>query len=136
MGKNDFWKKTNRLTDNRDSEPVKSSKKLSIDENLLTQPVEELVYPGNCNMIIVEKEISYYYGGHFVFSPSRKYVGGHLKNTNIDVDFISFFDLLDDLKEYCNFNICEGDKFFYLRGDRIISDYDGLVECHDDEDIK
>jgi len=86
--------------------------------------------------MIREKEISYHYGGHFVFSPSRKYVGGHLKKTNIDVDFISFFDLLDDLKEYCNFNICEGDKFFYLRGDRIISDYDGLVECHDDQDIK
>ncbi|XP_075074817.1 uncharacterized protein LOC142162369 [Nicotiana tabacum] len=86
--------------------------------------------------MIREKEISYHYGGHFVFSPSRKYVGGHLKKTNIDVVFISFFDLLDDLKEYCNFNICEGDKFFYLRGDRIISDYDGLVECHDDQDIK
>jgi len=49
-----FGKKTNRLTDNRDSEPVKSSKKPSIDENLLTQSVEELVYPGNCNMIIVQ----------------------------------------------------------------------------------
>nr|XP_009777223.1 PREDICTED: uncharacterized protein LOC104226841 [Nicotiana sylvestris] len=45
MSRNDFWKKTNRLTDNRDSEPVKSSKKSSIDENLLTQSVEELVYP-------------------------------------------------------------------------------------------
>jgi len=44
--------------------------------------------------------------------------------------------LLDELKEHCNFNICEGDKFFYLRGDKIISDYDGLVECHDDQDIK
>ncbi|XP_070011882.1 uncharacterized protein [Nicotiana sylvestris] len=42
-----FGKKTNRLTDNRDSEPVKSSKKPSIDENLLTQSVEELVYPGS-----------------------------------------------------------------------------------------
>ncbi|PHT65377.1 hypothetical protein T459_29802 [Capsicum annuum] len=29
-----------------------------------------------------------------------------------------------------------GDKFFYLRGDRTISDYDGLVECRDDSDVR
>ncbi|KAH0635831.1 hypothetical protein KY289_035746 [Solanum tuberosum] len=30
----------------------------------------------------------------------------------------------------------EGDKFFYLRGDRVINDYDGLVECGDDSDVR
>ncbi|PHT31461.1 putative protein phosphatase 2C 33 [Capsicum baccatum] len=29
-----------------------------------------------------------------------------------------------------------GDKFFYLRGDRTISDYDGLVECRDDSNVR
>ena len=50
----------------------------------------------------------------------------------MDIDFVSYFDLLDDLKKQCKFDILEGDKFFYLRGDRTINDYDGLVECRDD----
>ncbi|KAH0699977.1 hypothetical protein KY290_014786 [Solanum tuberosum] len=42
----------------------------------------------------------------------------------------------DDLKKHCKFDIFEGDKFFYLRGDRVINDYDGLVECGDDSDVR
>ncbi|KAH0652898.1 hypothetical protein KY289_030576 [Solanum tuberosum] len=42
----------------------------------------------------------------------------------------------DDLKKHCIFDIFEGDKFFYLRGDRVINDYDGLVECGDDSDVR
>ncbi|XP_070057961.1 uncharacterized protein [Nicotiana tomentosiformis] len=43
---------------------------------------------------------------------------------------------MDEMKKLCNFNILEGDKFVCLRGDKVISDYDGLVECRDDSDIK
>ncbi|KAH0695835.1 hypothetical protein KY289_013317 [Solanum tuberosum] len=42
----------------------------------------------------------------------------------------------DDLKKHCKFDIFEGDKKFYLRGDRVINDYDGLVECGDDSDVR
>ncbi|XP_060186052.1 uncharacterized protein LOC132615462 [Lycium barbarum] len=54
----------------------------------------------------------------------------------MDIDFISYFDLLADLKKNCNFDVFEGDKFFYLRGDRVVSDYEGLVECRDDSDVR
>jgi len=83
-----------------------------------------------------EIEISYNYDGYFIFSPSRKHVSGQLIKTSMDIDFVSYFDLLDDLKKQCKFDILEGDKFFYLRGDRTINDYDGLVECRDDSDVK
>ncbi|KAH0657638.1 hypothetical protein KY289_026386 [Solanum tuberosum] len=42
----------------------------------------------------------------------------------------------DDLKKHCKFDIFEGDKKMYLRGDRVINDYDGLVECGDDSDVR
>ncbi|KAH0635747.1 hypothetical protein KY289_035662 [Solanum tuberosum] len=42
----------------------------------------------------------------------------------------------DDLKKHCKFDIFEGDKKFYLRGDRVINDYDGLVECGDDSEVR
>jgi len=54
MGRNDLWKRTNRITDNHEPETVMSSKKGSITQNLLTQHAEELVYPGNSNMTIMQ----------------------------------------------------------------------------------
>ncbi|KAM3233192.1 hypothetical protein P3L10_018551 [Capsicum annuum] len=57
-------------------------------------------------------------------------------NTTMAIDFMSYFDLLDDLKKHCKFTVLDGDKFFYLRGDKIMNDYDGLVECCDDSDVK
>ncbi|OIT18996.1 hypothetical protein A4A49_53348, partial [Nicotiana attenuata] len=134
MGRNGLRKRNNRLTDDHETEPSKSSKKASVTEDLLTQLIEEVVYSGNMNMTR-ELEFSFHYGGHFIFSPSRKYVSGQLVKANIDIDFIAFFDLLDEMKKLCNFNI-QGDKFAYLRGDRLISDCDGLVECRDDSDVK
>lgn len=85
--------------------------------------------------MISDVAISYHYGGYFIFSPSRKYVSGHMMKTSMDIDFVSYFDLLDDLKKHCKFAVLDGDRFFYLRGDKIISDYDGLVECRDDSDV-
>ncbi|OIT05905.1 hypothetical protein A4A49_61536, partial [Nicotiana attenuata] len=121
-------KRNNRLTDDHEMEPPKSSKKAFVTEDLPTQHIEEVVY--------LELEFSLHYGGHFIFSPSRKYVSGQLVKERIDIDFIAFFDLPDEMKKLSNFNILEGDKFVYLRGDRVISDCDGLVECCDDSDVK
>ncbi|XP_060169316.1 uncharacterized protein LOC132600257 [Lycium barbarum] len=116
-------------------EAYKSSKTTPVKENLPTQRVEELIYPESMDTLS-EIEISYHCSGYFMFSPSRKYVSGDLMKTNMDIDFISYFDLLDDLKKYYKFDIFEGDKFFYLGGDRVISDYDGLLECRDDLDVR
>ncbi|KAH0775988.1 hypothetical protein KY290_007399 [Solanum tuberosum] len=135
---NGLRKKNKCLIDNDDVKLVelrKSSKTTPIKENLPKQHVEELVYQGSMDTQD-EIEISYNYDGYFIFSPSRKYVSGQLVKTSMDIDFVSYFDLLDDLKKQCKFDILEGDKFFYLRGDRTINDYDGLVECRDDSDVK
>ncbi|KAF3615522.1 hypothetical protein FXO38_24143 [Capsicum annuum] len=86
--------------------------------------------------MISEVVIIYHYGGYFKFRPSKEYVNGHLMNTTMAIDFMSYFDLLDDLKKHCKFTVLDGDKFFYLRGDKIMNDYDGLVECCDDSDVK
>ncbi len=59
------------------------------------------------------KIIRYHYGGHFVLSPKRYYVNGKIKEKcDIDINYIAYFDLLHHLKEECEFNIMEGDKFY------------------------
>ncbi|OIT20312.1 hypothetical protein A4A49_63684, partial [Nicotiana attenuata] len=140
MDRNGFRKRNNRFTDDHETESPKSSKKVSVTDDLPTQHMEEVLtyimnFLKNMNMTR-ELEFSFHYGGHFIFSPSRKYVSGQLVKANIDIDFIAFFDLLDEMKKLCNFNILEGDKFTYLRGDTLISDRDGLVEYRDDSDVK
>ncbi|WMV55928.1 hypothetical protein MTR67_049313 [Solanum verrucosum] len=135
MGRKALRKKVNCLIDNDDMVPPENSRIAPVKENLPTQHVEELIYRGNVDTLS-EVEINYYYGGYFIFSPSRKYVNGHLKKTNMDIDFVSYFNLLDDLKKHCKFDIFEGDKKIYLRGDRVINDYVGLVEYGDDSDVR
>ncbi|KAG8643453.1 hypothetical protein MANES_11G040457v8 [Manihot esculenta] len=47
-----------------------------------------------------QKTMRYHYEGHFIFSPNRIYENGRfMEKPNFDVDFISFFDILDDLKK-------------------------------------
>ncbi|KAM3320283.1 hypothetical protein P3S67_007483 [Capsicum chacoense] len=133
MGRNGLQKRPNHVTDNYDVEPVTSLKK--IKENLPTQHVDEPIYSGSLDMVS-EVVIIYHYGGYFEIWPSKEYVSGHLMNTTMDIDFMSYFDMLDDLKKHCKFTVLDGDKFFYLRGDKIMNEYDGLVECCDDLDVK
>ncbi|PHT45573.1 hypothetical protein CQW23_14731 [Capsicum baccatum] len=129
------FKKTSGKERLRDVESVMSFKKTSSKENLPKQHVDESIYSGNVDMVS-EVTIIYHYGGYFKFRLSKEYVSGHLMNTTMDIDFMSYFDMLDDLKKHCKFFILDGDKFFYLRGDKIMNDYDGLVECCDDSDVK
>ena len=83
------------------------------------------------------KTIRYHYGGHFIFSPKRIYVNEKIKEKcDIDIDFITYFDLLDHLKKYCDFKVLEGDKFYYLKPTSAVSDSDGLIEVIDDGGVR
>ncbi|XP_043813037.1 uncharacterized protein LOC122723740 [Manihot esculenta] len=84
-----------------------------------------------------QKTMRYHYEGHFIFSPNRIYENGRfMEKPNFDVDFISFFDILDDLKKDCGFDVIKGDKFYYLKADKSLSDLDALIEVKDDTDVK
>ncbi|KAF2284108.1 hypothetical protein GH714_019119 [Hevea brasiliensis] len=83
------------------------------------------------------KIIRYHYGGHFVFSPKRYYVSRKIKEKcDIDIDYIAYFDLLHHLKEEREFNIMEGDKFYYLQAMSTLADHDGLIEIVDDGNVQ
>ncbi|PHT99345.1 hypothetical protein BC332_31688 [Capsicum chinense] len=135
MGRKGLRKNLNRVTDNDDMKSVTSFKKTSGKENVPKQHVDELIYSGSVGMIS-EVVIIYHYDGYFKFFPSKEYVNGHLMNTTMDIYFMSYFDQLDDLKKHCKFTVLDEDKFFYLRGDKIMNDYDELVEYCDDSDLK
>ncbi|KAJ9180887.1 hypothetical protein P3X46_009076 [Hevea brasiliensis] len=60
----------------------------------------------------------------------------HIKKCNIDIDYIAYFDLLHHLKEECEFNIMEGDKFYYLQAMSTLADHDGLIEIVDDGNVQ
>ncbi|KAM3308580.1 hypothetical protein P3S67_010324 [Capsicum chacoense] len=93
------FKKTSSKERLRDVESIMSFKKTSSKENLPKQHVDESIYSGNVDMVS-EVTIIYHYGGYFKFRPSKEYVSGHLMNTTMDIDFMSYFDMLDDLKKH------------------------------------
>ncbi|CAI0389396.1 unnamed protein product, partial [Linum tenue] len=79
--------------------------------------------------------IRYHYGGHFTFSPRRKYTAGNIMvKDDHEVDFLSYFTILDDLK-MCGFSVLNGDKFYYLKPKTPISDLNGLVQLEDDDGV-
>ena len=84
---------------------------------------------------ISKKAIRYHYGGYFIFSPCRTYVNGCMREREYDIDFISYFDILDDLRG-CGFDVLKGDRFYYLKGDCALTDNNGLIEIIDDGDVK
>ncbi|GKV51489.1 hypothetical protein SLEP1_g58139 [Rubroshorea leprosula] len=103
--------------------------------NSPTQPICNRNDTGRVNTGYTN-QFRFHFGGHFIFTPFRRYVNGREEKKAYEDDFVPFFEIRDDLVKYCQFSTLKGDRFYYLKPLNILSDLDALEEVKDNGDVR